>query len=69
MLIQAHGHMRTAHCLKCKEEGSMKTFFEHLEKQEIYICSSCKEGYVKPDVVFFGEGLPKEYFEHINDVK
>ena len=24
---------------------------------------------MKPDVVFFGEGLPKEFFEHVIDIK
>ena len=54
--------MRTAHCLECKEEASIKDFKKNLEKSEIMYCEKCKKGLIKPDVVFFGEGLPKEFF-------
>jgi len=26
-------------------------------------CTVCKEGLVKPDIVFFGEGLPQRFFK------
>jgi NAD-dependent SIR2 family protein deacetylase len=60
-LIQAHGHMRTAHCIECKEEGSMEKFKEALKKQEVLYCEKC-HGLVKPDIIFFGEALPAEFF-------
>jgi NAD-dependent histone deacetylase SIR2 len=33
-----------------------------LEKLEVMKCESC-QGLVKPDIIFFGEQLPKEFFE------
>jgi NAD-dependent SIR2 family protein deacetylase len=41
-LIQAHGHMRSAHCLDCKKEYSeISEFFTCLEEDRIWFCSDC----------------------------
>ncbi|CAD8197857.1 unnamed protein product [Paramecium octaurelia] len=69
-VIQAHGHMRTARCIECQEEVSIKDFMSHIKKGEIHRCEKCpKKGLVKPDVVFFGEGLPGEFFYSWNCLK
>lgn len=66
--IQAHGHIRSGHCLICKSPYP----FEHMEKSVldggIPKCTqgSCG-GAVKPDVVLFGEGLPSEFWKYLND--
>lgn len=78
-LVQAHGHMRTAHCIDCSKEFLMSTFWQHLESSEIMYCDVCKaattageadggeddgyKGLVKPDIVFFGEALPPSFHE------
>ena len=59
-LIEAHGNYREAHCIDCGANAPIKRFFEHVEKQEIYKCDC--SGLVKPDIVFFGESLPTEFF-------
>lgn len=61
-LVQAHGHMRTAHCIDCKEEQSMKDFVECIKNDQIMKCTKCNEGLVKPDIVFFGEQLPVKFY-------
>lgn len=62
-LVQAHGHMRSAHCSQCKADASIEGFFEHVSREEVMYCSACSEGgVVKPDVIFFGENLPGEFF-------
>ncbi len=53
-LIQAHGHMRTAHCIDCQKEYTMKDFIGHLKRQrkpehrqDVFLCKTCvPEGYV-----------------------
>ena len=55
--------MRTARCIECQEEASIKDFMNHIKKGDIHKCQKCpKKGLIKPDVVFFGEGLPVEFF-------
>ena len=63
-VVEAHGSFATAHCLTCRKEA----FTEHVLKSgvrrgEVVRCSEkgC-DGLVKPDIVFFGEGLPKKFF-------
>lgn len=60
-LVECHGHFRTASCIDCHKL--------HLKCKETIVnevrpmyCSkpNCK-GLVKPDIVFFGEGLPKRF--------
>jgi NAD-dependent SIR2 family protein deacetylase len=72
LLVQAHGHMRSAHCSekRCRAEADMKIFSRHVSKEEVMYCKECKTGIVKPDIVFFGEKLPKQFnqkFDAINN--
>lgn len=63
LLVQAHGHMRSAHCSqpKCRAEADMRLYTRHVHREEVLYCKVCKDGIVKPDIVFFGEKLPKEF--------
>lgn len=63
-VVQAHGHMRSAHCVECRTEAAMEDFFAYVEKEEVLYCSACKDGVVKPDIVFFGENLPPSFSEN-----
>ncbi|KAF4956522.1 hypothetical protein FGADI_3801 [Fusarium gaditjirri] len=61
-IIEAHGSFATQRCIACKEEypdGKMK---EHVFGGKVPHCDKegCK-GLVKPDIVFFGEALPKAF--------
>lgn len=42
-------------------EHDFKTFREYVKRGEIFYCENCN-GPVKTSVVFFGEGMPKEFF-------
>ena len=66
-LIQAHGHMRTAHCINCKKSHKIEEFRKCVENETILKCSC--EGLVKPDIVFFGENLPMEFFDSIKKLE
>ncbi|KAG7811592.1 hypothetical protein KL921_001858 [Ogataea angusta] len=60
-IVEAHGSFAKNHCIDCDAE--MET--EELKKQmksKIPTCAKCK-GYVKPDIVFFGEALPAKFFD------
>jgi len=73
LLVQAHGHMRLAHCIECGQEYSMKLVVEVAEREEIPYCDKCAiaglTSLVKPDVVFFGEQLPTSFYSHFEDIR
>ncbi|KAL2717356.1 NAD-dependent protein deacetylase sirtuin-2 isoform X1 [Vespula squamosa] len=60
-LVEAHGTFHTGHCLKCKAPYTLEWMKEKILKSVIPKCEECKEGVIKPDVVFFGEILPERF--------
>ncbi|KAJ2493437.1 NAD-dependent protein deacetylase sirtuin-2 [Coemansia sp. RSA 2050] len=64
LIVEAHGSFHTAHCIgrKCRQEYSQEWVKEHIFRDEIPRCGSC-DSLVKPDITFFGEGLPSRFFE------
>jgi len=60
-IVECHGHFRTASCTVCKKKADIEhvttSIVEHAKPP---ICEHC-DGYVKPDIVFFGEGLPARF--------
>ncbi|KAL2150206.1 hypothetical protein VTH82DRAFT_7882 [Thermothelomyces myriococcoides] len=80
-IVEAHGSFATQRCIDCRHpfpDAEMRTF---VEKGEVPRCErvlvgagSGKEeqrcgGLVKPDIVFFGESLPKVFFERSRAVQ
>jgi len=69
-IVECHGHFRSASCIHCGAQGCIErvkryvlgdknvTSSPFLLPGEPPICDVCKIGYVKPDIVFFGEQLP-----------
>lgn len=60
-IVEAHGSFAENHCIKCHKEFSGDDFKKDVFDKKIPRCKSCK-GLVKPDIVFFGEGLPERFF-------
>ena len=67
-LVYAHGNFYTGHCGKCNRPIDIEKINEGVEKGEVYYCPECK-GPCKPNVVFYGEGLPPRFFEKLSDSK
>jgi NAD-dependent histone deacetylase SIR2 len=61
--VEAHGSFATQRCIDCKLEYPDDEMLEKVQKKEIPHCKnkSCN-GLVKPDIVFFGEALPADFF-------
>jgi len=60
-LVECHGHFRTASCIKCGKPADAQAVQETIVVQgKAPTCQECKS-YVKPDIVFFGEGLPDRF--------
>jgi NAD-dependent SIR2 family protein deacetylase len=79
LLVECHGHFRTASCIRCKKSATIETVKECIVvRKEVPICTHCtkksglnknKPAYIKPDIVFFGEGLPDRFHQKLpNDV-
>lgn len=60
-LVECHGHFRTASCIQCGTAADGEAVKQSMvERGEAPVCAACG-GYVKPDIVFFGEGLPHRF--------
>ncbi|KAH8599258.1 DHS-like NAD/FAD-binding domain-containing protein [Bisporella sp. PMI_857] len=62
-IVEAHGSFATQRCIECKTEfpdDLMKKAVDTAEPPHC-IVPQCN-GLVKPDIVFFGEGLPPDFF-------
>lgn len=67
-IYECHGSFWTFHCLKCQRKSKLEEWRDKINKGEVLKCKSTQcLGLVKPDVVFFGENLPKKVFEDIQD--
>jgi len=61
-VVEAHGSTRGAHCLSCKKPYSQAWFRSLVLADSSPTCEDCNS-LVKPDIVFFGENLPRRFFE------
>ncbi|KAL1956591.1 hypothetical protein VTO42DRAFT_7002 [Malbranchea cinnamomea] len=61
MIVEAHGSFATQSCIDCKAAYPTDRMKEKINANEIPLCLECM-GLVKPDIVFFGEALPSDFF-------
>ncbi len=61
VVLELHGHLRTATCLNCFRQVPAEGLEEVVERGEVPRCSVCG-GVMKPDTILFGEQLPTEVF-------
>ncbi len=57
-VLELHGSPLLHHCLRCGRSWSFEEMAPRVRAGEIPVCDKCG-GIVKPDIVFFGEGLPE----------
>jgi len=61
-ICEAHGTFSSASCTSCQEPYPMEDLKSELMSDLTPVCKKCN-GFVKPDIVFFGENLPKRFFD------
>jgi len=66
-IIEAHGSFATQRCIECRRPFSDTEMKTIVTEERIPRCHTCK-GLVKPDIVFFGESLPPNYFGSIGQL-
>lgn len=60
-LVECHGHFRTSSCIDCRRPmDPAQVERDILHHAQPTHCRHCG-GLVKPDIVFFGEGLPERF--------
>ncbi len=76
-VVQCHGSFATATCTKCKRKVTADEIRDSIFAQSIPFCTGCEpdepteenpnppRGIMKPDIVFFGEGLGDEFHNSI----
>jgi len=65
-IVQAHGANFGATCSKCGKTGERQKLVEGIKSETVYRCEC--GGPVKPDITFFGEGLPECFGEAMEDI-
>ena len=67
LLVEAHGNYRGAHCVKCWSSAPIDEMMDHIKRQEIYKCGC--SGLIKPNIVFFGEQLPRKFLLQMQNIE
>jgi NAD-dependent deacetylase len=62
-VIEIHGNIMHNYCIDCKKEYSVEEFDAIYEHNSEHIPRCSCGGLIRPDVVWFGEQLPKEALE------
>ncbi|CAI5741481.1 unnamed protein product [Peronospora destructor] len=65
--VLCHGSFATATCLACNQMYPNDAIREDVLNQQVPMCKSCRslDGIIKPDIVFFGESLPRRFHDSI----
>ncbi|XP_074522882.1 NAD-dependent protein deacetylase sirtuin-3, mitochondrial [Halichoeres trimaculatus] len=66
MLVEAHGTFATATCTVCRRTYKGEELRSDVMSGTVPRCPTCT-GVVKPDIVFFGEELPRHFFKYLTD--
>jgi NAD-dependent SIR2 family protein deacetylase len=75
-VVYAHGVLSPCHCLSCRREIPLAYCIDairrndpeagHWDHTEVPVCPGCASRFVKPDVVFFGERMPENFFRRMD---
>ncbi|OJT08098.1 NAD-dependent protein deacetylase hst2-1 [Trametes pubescens] len=63
-IVEAHGSFASQHCVDCKASFDGAAMKRGVETGDIVKCGDCG-GFVKPDIVFFGESLPPVFHQKV----
>ncbi len=64
-VYDVHGNYARGLCVDCEKEYPIETVFSKIDSQRIPLCDHC-HGFLKPDVVLFGELLPLSFEEAVH---
>ena len=65
-IVYVHGNALEGHCPLCKKSININKIKEGIKKEKVYYCPRCDTP-CKPNIVFFEEELPKQFFKKIEE--
>lgn len=69
-IVEAHGSFAASRCITCKTPYDNNQMKEDIRAARVPYCPEPEcEGLVKPDIVFFGEGLPPEFAQGLPTIQ
>lgn len=60
-VIECHGTYEKGQCLKCGKKYKIQDYIEDILNDKMPLCTC--NGLIKPNVVFYGEHLPEEFYK------
>ncbi|GAA6002244.1 SIR2 family NAD-dependent protein deacylase [Rhodotorula paludigena] len=71
LIVEAHGSFAEAACLNCRKKYTKEEIKPQIMRGEVVRCQEnrCKgkdAALIKPNIVFFGEGLPDRFFSRLS---
>lgn len=63
-VVYCHGSFKTSKCLECEKKFCLNELKDLLKVDTVPLCRKCG-GIIKPDIVFFGEPLPKIFDDRL----
>lgn len=69
-IVEAHGTFMTATCLRCHQKYQCEEIRQQIFDDQIPKCTKTPRctGVIKPDIVFFGEDLPRRFELYSQDL-
>lgn len=69
-IVEAHGTFMTATCQRCRQKYDCEDIRQQIFDDQIPKCSKTPRctGTIKPDIVFFGEDLPRRFQLYLQDL-
>jgi hypothetical protein len=69
-IVEAHGTFLTATCQRCRQKYECEEIREQIFDDQIPKCTKTPRctGVIKPDIVFFGEDLPRRFQLYLQDL-
>lgn len=69
-IVEAHGTFMTATCLRCRQKYDCDEIRDQIFDDQVPKCTKTPRcaGVIKPDIVFFGEDLPRRFQLYLQDL-
>ncbi|MDH7479362.1 MAG: NAD-dependent protein deacylase [Syntrophomonadaceae bacterium] len=66
-VFEVHGHMRSGTCMECTEVYPMEYIRAAVEQERPPSCEC--GGYIRPDVTLFGDPMPHQFWQSVEEAK
>lgn len=61
LVVQVHGSLGSASCIECERPVPRQFMLDAIQSGTVVRCTAPCNGLLKPDIVFYGESLPRQF--------